>query len=73
MKERDETLVKVALPNGMECTTEYPTIAKLIVAGNERLPHSGAGPDPQIRNDWTLVCYFTPHYIFTEIRIRKFS
>jgi hypothetical protein len=60
MKERDEILVKVPLPNGTECTIEYPTIAKLIVARNERLPHSGTGPDPQIRNDWNARMLFMP-------------
>jgi hypothetical protein len=51
MKGCDEVLDPVPLPNGDLCTAEYPTIAKLIVAGNERLPSSG-GVEVPVRNDW---------------------
>jgi hypothetical protein len=50
MKGRDEELEKVPLSNGQECTMEYPTIAKLIVAGKKRLP--AIGDEEPRRNDW---------------------
>jgi len=60
-KTSDEPLVPVPLPNGELPRNDYPTIAELIVSGNEKLP-CGVSNDWNAQKSLKLIREYDPTY-----------
>lgn len=60
-KTRDDVLERVPLSSGAHPDNEYPTIAKLLVAGNEKLP-SGVPNDWNAQKSLRLIREYDPAY-----------